>query len=59
MVAKKLKKIQALAEVQKISLQSPQLVLPVREIYSEARSKLVCSHGQQQMLTLGLSPGKW
>lgn len=39
MVAKKLKKIQALAEVQKISLQSLQLVLPVREIYSGARSQ--------------------
>lgn len=38
MVAKRLKKIQALAKVQKISLQSLQLVLPVREIYSGTRS---------------------
>lgn len=34
MVAKKLKKFLALAEVQKNSLGSRQVVLPVREIYS-------------------------
>lgn len=34
-VAKKLKKFLALAEVQKSSLGSRQVVLPVREIYSQ------------------------